>query len=153
MLMAPDDRTDEMNDHYRKLERTYDSAPINRFYKPTVQISREKAVITFDVGTKMHHAAHAVHGSVCFKALDDAAFFAANSLVDDVFVLTVSFTIHMFRPTTAGTLTAKGWLTHRTGRLFFAESELTDQEGNHIARGSGTFTRSKILLTPEIGYR
>jgi acyl-coenzyme A thioesterase PaaI-like protein len=35
-----------------------------------------------------HHSIHAVHGSVYFKALDDAAFFAVNSLVEDVFVLT-----------------------------------------------------------------
>jgi hypothetical protein len=29
------------------------------------------------------HAAHAVHGSVYFKALDDAAFFAVASLVQE----------------------------------------------------------------------
>jgi uncharacterized protein (TIGR00369 family) len=142
-----------MTDHYRKLENAYASAPINRFYEPTVKISREKAVITFDVDRKMHHAAHAVHGSVYFKALDDAAFFAANSLVEDVFVLTVSFNIHMFRPVVEGRLTADGWLTHRTGRLFFAESELLDEEGNRIARGSGTFAKSRIPLNEEIGYR
>ena len=39
------------------------------------------------------HAAGAVHGSYYFKVLDDACYFAANSLVSDVFVLTVSFVI------------------------------------------------------------
>ena len=140
-------------EHYRKLVRTYASAPINEFYKPSLEIADGKAVIRFEVDRKMHHAAHAVHGSVYFKALDDAAFFAANSQVEDVFVLTVSFNVHLFRPIVDGVLTAKGWLTHRTGRLFFAESELTDQEGNQVARGSGTFARSGIALTPEIGYR
>ena len=111
-------------EHYQKLVRTYASAPINEFYKPDLEISDGKAVIRFEVGRKMHHAAHAVHGSVYFKALDDAAFFAAN-----------------------------GWLTHRSGRLFFAESELIDQDGRQIARGSGTFARSRIALTPEIGYQ
>ncbi len=141
------------DEHYRKLERTYASAPINLFYAPTLLISEGKAVITFDVDPKMHHAAGAVHGSVYFKALDDAAFFAANSLVEDVFILTVSFNVHMFRPVTAGRLTASGWLTHRTGRLFFAESELSDQDGTQIARGSGTFMKSGIYLTREIGYK
>jgi uncharacterized protein (TIGR00369 family) len=141
------------DEHYRKLERTYASAPINLFYDPTLRVSEGKAIITFDVGPKMHHAANAVHGSVYFKALDDVAFFAANSLVDDVFVLTVSFTIHMLQPVNQGTLKAQGWVTHRTGRLFFAECQLTDQDGNQIARGSGTFTRSRIPLTPRIGYQ
>jgi uncharacterized protein (TIGR00369 family) len=142
-----------MNDeHYRKLERAYASAPINAFYMPALEVSDGKAVIRFETDRKMHHAAHAVHGSVYFKALDDAAFFAANSQVEDVFVLTVSFNLHMFRPITGGMLTAEGWLTHRTGRLFFAEARLTDGDGNQIARGSGTFARSRISLTPEIGY-
>lgn len=140
------------SDHYRKLERTYASAPINEFYRPELEVSDGKAVIRFQADRKMHHAAHAVHGSVYFKALDDAAFFAANSQVDDVFVLTVSFNVHLFRPVTSGILTARGMLTHRTGRLFFAEAELTDPDGNAIARGSGTFAKSGIALTPEIGY-
>ena len=100
----------------------------------------------------MHHAANAVHGSVYFKLLDDAAFFAANSLVEDVFLLTASFTIYMLGPVSEGRLKAGGRITHRTGRLFFAEAELEDRDGNAIARGSGTFVRSRIPLTPEIGY-
>ncbi len=141
------------SEHYLKLVRVYASAPINEFYKPALEISDGKAVIRFEVGRKMHHAAHAVHGSVYFKALDDAAFFAANSQVDDVFVLTVSFNVHMFRPVATGMLTAEGRLTHRSGRFFFAESRLCDGDGNEIGRGSGTFSRSRIALTPEIGYR
>ena len=77
---------------------------------------------------------------------------AAASLVDDAFVLTVTFTIYLMRQVREGSLRAEGWITHRTGRLFFAESTLHDADGNLVARGSGTFTRSKIPLGPEIGY-
>ena len=79
-----------------------------------------------DVERKMYHAAHAVHGSVYFKALDDAAFFAANSLVEKEFVLTTAFTVYLFQPVTAGSIKAIGRVTHQTGRLFFAESTLED---------------------------
>jgi uncharacterized protein (TIGR00369 family) len=140
-------------EHFRKLERTYRHAPINEFYAPVLTVSAGAAELAFDVQPKMHHAAHAAHGSVYFKALDDAAFFAANSLVEDVFVLTTSFTIYMMRPVSQGRITAQGHVTHRTGRLFFAEATLEDQEGRRIASGGGTFMRSGILLTPEIGYR
>jgi uncharacterized protein (TIGR00369 family) len=145
--------TASLKEHFRKLERTYASAPINAYYSPTLTVSEGAAEVILHVERKMHHAAAAVHGSVYFKALDDAAFFAANSLVDDVLVLTASFTVYMLRPISQGRLKAQGWVTHRTGRLLFAESKLEDQDGNQIARGSGTFMRSKIRLTPGVGYQ
>lgn len=139
-------------DHFRKLERAYGSAPINAYYAPTLRVSEGVAELGFDIVEKMHHAAGAAHGSIYFKALDDAAFFAANSLVEDVFLLTASFTVYMMRPVSQGRLNARGWITHRSGRLFFAESMIEDGEGNQVARGSGTFMRSRIRLTPDIGY-
>ncbi len=99
-------QTSSSEEHFRKLERAYVTAPINAYYAPTLRMSEGKAEIAFDIDPKMHHAAHAAHGSVYFKALDDAAFFAANSLVDDVFVLTVSFTVYFLRPVSEGRITA-----------------------------------------------
>jgi uncharacterized protein (TIGR00369 family) len=131
----------------------YHDAPINRESRPRLRVSDGKAEIRVDIDSKMHHAAAAVHGAIYFKALDDAAFFAANSLVDDVLVLTTSFTIYMLRPVSEGRLVARGRVTHRTGRLFFAEATLEDQDENSIARGSGTFMRSGISLGPEVRYR
>lgn len=142
-----------LKEHYRKLEAAYSTARTNEYYSPTLKISEGAAQLSIEVDPKMHHAAGAVHGSVYFKALDDAAFFAANSLVEEFFVLTSSFTVYMMRPISEGRLHARGWITHATGRLFFAESTLEDHEGKQIARGSGTFMRSTIRLTPEIGYR
>jgi uncharacterized protein (TIGR00369 family) len=89
---------------------------------------------------------------VYFKALDDAAFFAVNSLVDDVFILTVSFNLYLTRPISEGEMKATGRVIHRSRRLFVAESELIDAKGREIARGSGTFMRSTIPLSPELGY-
>lgn len=140
-------------DHYRKLERAYRDARCNEYYAPALQISEGEARVTIELQPKMHHAANAAHGSVYFKALDDAAFFAANSLVEEVFLLTVSFTLYLMRPAVDGRLEARGYVTHRTGRLFFAEAALFDQGGEQIARGGGTFAKSGIRLTPEIGYR
>lgn len=142
-----------MNDaHYRKLERLYASAPINRLYEPKLTIAQGRAELVMPVKPEFFHAANAVHGSVYFKALDDAAFFAANSLVEDVFVLTASFTIYLLRPVAQGTMTAKGEVVHETKSSLVAESVLVDAEGRQIARGSGTFVRSKLRLTPDIGY-
>jgi acyl-coenzyme A thioesterase PaaI-like protein len=84
------------------LERMYVSAPINRYFAPQITVYDGRAEISIAVRPDFFHAAHALHGSVYFKALDDAAFFAVNSLVTDVFVLTVAFNVYLIRPVRTG---------------------------------------------------
>lgn len=141
------------DDHYRKLERMYASAPLNQFFRPEMVVSEGQAEILTPVRPEFFHAALAVHGAVYFKSLDDAAFFAANSLVTDFFVLTVSFNIYLTRPVTQGMLRALGRVVHRSRSLIIAEAELKNDAGETVARGSGSFLPSKVALTAEIGYR
>lgn len=142
----------ELESHYRKLERMYLTAPINAFFRPTIHVEDGGADVSIAVGKHLFHAAGAVHGSAYFKVMDDASFFAANSLVSDVFVLTVTFNVTLVRAVTSGEMRAHGRVVNRTGRLFFTESVLTNEAGVELGRGGGTFTRSKMALASEIGY-
>ena len=139
-------------EHYRKLEHMYLTAPINTFYSPRIWISHGEAEITMPVKPDFFHAADAVHGSVYFKLLDDAAFFAVNSLIEDYFALTASFTTYLLRPISEGTMKASGRVVYAGARSFIAESRVVDGEGKEIARGSGNFVISKIWLTADMGY-
>ncbi len=139
-------------EHFRKLERMYHGAPCNEYYAPVLTVSEGESYLVVQVQPKFFHAAHATHGSVYFKCLDDAAYFAVNSLVDDVIVLTASFHVHLLRPVASGEMRARGRVLQATRHLFFAESELEDSEGRLLAKGTGSFARSKIPLSPEIGY-
>ena len=134
-------------DHYKKLEAMYLDAPINKFYLPGINVSEGKAEISIQVKEEFFHAADAVHGSVYFKMLDDAAFFATNSIVEDVFVLTASFEIKLLRPVSSGQLIAKGELLKNFGNKFEARAKMFDDEGTLIAAGSGIFVKSKKLLS------
>ena len=142
-----------MTEHYRKLERMYQTAPVNEFYKPVMHISEGMAEIEIEIDKRFFHAAHAVHGSVYFKMLDDAAFFAANSIVEEVFVLTVSYNIHLVRPVDSGILKSVGIVNFRSKNLFVAESTLYNDKDKKIAFGTGNFMRSKVALTEDIGYK
>jgi uncharacterized protein (TIGR00369 family) len=137
--------------HFRKLERMYLSAPINDFYLPSVSISQGQALIQTEVKPEFFHAAGSLHGSVYFKLLDDAAFFAVNSLVKGFFVLTVSFNIYLTRPVTKGVLIAQGRVVSRSVNYFVAESVLTVND-KEVARGSGSFLRSRIELAEVDSY-
>src|SRR5688572_22549362 len=140
--------------HYRALEALYASAPVNRLFDSRLEIIGEgHARIRFTIDERFHHAARAAHGTIYFKMLDDAAFYAANSLVTDPFLLTTAFNLHFTKPIRSGEVVAEGrWISGRR-RVFIAESHLTDAEGDEIGRGTGTFMRSHIVLSGLPGYR
>lgn len=139
-------------EHYRKLEHMYLTAPINEIYLPTISISAGQADIRTAVKPEFFHAAGALHGSVYFKLLDDAAFFAVNSLVEDYFVLTVSFNLYLTRPVSGGVLHSTGRVVSRSRNYFVAESVLI-VNSKEVARGSGSFLRSRIKLSEVASYR
>jgi uncharacterized protein (TIGR00369 family) len=130
----------------------YVAAPINEFYQPTIEVSEGTATVEIEVSEKYFHAMGAAHGSVIFKMLDDAAFFASNSLEPEVFVLTTSFTTYLTRPISAGTLRSVGRVVNRTRSQFVAEAVAYDGEGNEVGRGSGIFVKSKHHLGDAPGY-
>ena len=140
--------------HYRALEALYASAPVNALFSSRLEIVSEgHSRIRFRVDERFHHAAAAAHGTIYFKMLDDAAFYAANSLVTDRFLLTTAFNLHFTKPIRTGEVVAEGrWVSGRR-RVFIAEAHLTDAEGDEIGRGTGTFMRSHISLSGLVGYR
>ena len=139
-------------EHYRRLERMYVRARTQQFIPSTVEVSEGKAVVRLPILQSYFHAFDALHGAFYFKAMDDAAFFAANSLVADVAVLTTAFNIHFIRPVTGSSVTATGIVVSETKRLLIADADLVDEHGREVGRGTGTFMLSEIPLTPEIGY-
>ena len=143
----------ELSKHYRALERMYLAGPIDQFYQSKITISEGHSEIVIDVKKEFFHGAGAVHGSVYFKLLDDAAFFAVNSIVKDVFVLTTNFNINLIRPENAGRITAIGKVKFKSKNLYIAESTLVNHKGKEIAFGTGHFTKSRIALTEKIGYK
>jgi len=140
-------------EHYRALEKMYASAPCNQCYEPTIHISHGTAEVVIPMQKKFFHSGGTAHGSVYFKALDDAAYFAVSSLVTDLFVVTASFTVHILRPISQGEMRARGGVVFASEHLFVAESTIFDSRGREIARGSGDFIKSKIKLSLETGYQ
>jgi acyl-coenzyme A thioesterase PaaI-like protein len=89
--------------HWRALERLYEAAPINRLFASRLEIAEAgAATIRFVIEPDCFHAAGAAHGTIYFKMLDDAAFYAANTLISDRFLLTTSFNLHFTKPVRGG---------------------------------------------------
>lgn len=139
--------------HLRGLEGAYAAGPVTHWMGTRAEVRDGEATVTLEIRNEFHHVAAAVHGSLYFRLLDDAAFFAANSRVPDVLVLTASFHLDFFRPVVDGALRAEGRVVNQSRRLVTAEAELFDNEGKLLARGSGSFMPSAILLADVEGYR
>jgi uncharacterized protein (TIGR00369 family) len=139
--------------HFRALESLYASAPINNLFESRLAITgRGSSRIEFEIDERVYHAAGAAHGTIYFKMLDDAAFYAANSVVSDRFLLTTAFNLHFTAPIRSGRVAAEGrWISGKR-RVFVAEARLVDQDGEEIGRGTGTFMRSHIPLSGLPGY-
>ena len=140
--------------HFRALEQLYASAPINLLFRSSLTLEEAgHARINFNVDSASFHAAGAAHGTLYFKMLDDAAFYAANSIVTDRFLLTTAFNLHFTKPMREGPALAEGrWISGKR-RVFVAEARIIDGSGEECARGTGTFLRSHIRLAGLPGYR
>ncbi len=138
--------------HHRALESLYRHAGINSLFTSDIQIEEGFARIRFEVDDRFFHAAGAAHGTLYFKMMDDAAFYACNSLVADRFLLTTAFNLNFTKPLRAGSAIAEGrWVSGRR-RVFVADARLIDSSGEEAARGTGTFMRSHIPLGGLAGY-
>lgn len=139
--------------HFRALEALYDAAPVNRLFQSALSILEPGvARIAFAIDETVHHAAGAAHGTIYFKMLDDAAFYACNSLVTDRFLLTTAFNLNFTRPLKRGPVVAEGRWVSGKRRVFVGDARLIDAEGEEAARGTGTFMRSHIPLSGLDGY-
>jgi uncharacterized protein (TIGR00369 family) len=140
--------------HLRALERLYAAAPINRLFESRIALAEAgRSEIRFTVGGDSFHAAGAAHGTLYFKMLDDAAFYAANGLISDRFLLTTAFNLHFTKPMKAGEAVAEGRWVSGKRRVLVAEARIVDASGDECARGTGTFLRSHIALAGLAGYR
>jgi len=140
--------------HLRALEALYASAPVNQLFESQLALPEAgRSEIRFTVSPASFHAAGAAHGTLYFKMLDDAAFYAANGLVSDRFLLTTAFNLHFTKPMRVGEARAEGrWISGKR-RVFVAEARIIDSDGEECARGTGTFMRSHIALSGLDGYR
>jgi uncharacterized protein (TIGR00369 family) len=157
--MQPDDEIESpfgfnVKAHYRGLEALFRAAPVNQVIDSELTILAEgETRIEFPINPQLFHAAGGFHGVVHYKAMSDAAFYAANSLFTDRILLTSSFNLTFIKPAVVGPLIAEGrWVSGRK-RILIADARLIDGEGEIVARGTGTFAPSAMLLSSNKEYQ
>ncbi|MBG15186.1 MAG: thioesterase [Crocinitomicaceae bacterium] len=141
-----------MQEHLVRLKNMYLKAPINKLMKPTIEIFPSKAVIKMKVDPTYFHGGKSLHGCIYFKMLDDASFFAAQSIVNDYFVLTSNYNVHLFRPIFDDYLIAEGEVISMSKSIVTASSKLFNSSGKLCAAGTGAFAKSSLAIEDAEGY-
>ena len=134
--------------HFKKLEKIYLNARLNKsIYSNTeIIISKNYSEIKMPIKENYFHALEAIHGSVYFKMLDDAAFFSAQSVVEDYMLLTASFNITFKMPVSNGYIKSIGTLCSVSKKELTAESKMYNSKNELVAFGNGIFKKSKISI-------
>ena len=134
------------DEHHLRLERMYHTAPFNLTLNSSITIHDGKSTVKARVEDYMRHAGDLMHGAYYFMLLDNATFFAANSLVRDVLLLTQGFEIKFLHPVVKGELVCEGSFKEKRMGTYIATGELFNENGDLVGLGTGRFRRSKIML-------
>lgn len=95
---------------------------------------------SLNVKETLHNPNGVVHGGVIYSLADTGMGGAVYSCLDeDELCASVEVKIAYFRFVTSGTLSCESRVVHRSRRLVFVESEVSN-DGDLIAKAMGTFS-------------
>jgi len=146
------DKTKPQADHFKNLKKMYSRAKVNSHFTQQLDISPQEAVVTIKVDESYFHSGGALHGAIYFKAMDDAAYFAASAFEMDYFLVTNSFTTYITRPVSKGHLRAVGRVVNKTRSQFIVEAICYNEDNKEVARANGIMMRSQMRLADVADY-
>jgi len=142
-----------MQEHFERLERMHIKSPINNLLNSKIKIKQGETKLNFKTNKDMNNALNKIHNAYKFMALEVAAFFAANSLIEDVLVSTKSFEILFSKPTTSNELIAFAKFSEKSMGNYIISIDLYDTKKNLVAKAKGVFRRSKNILKDIKNYQ
>jgi uncharacterized protein (TIGR00369 family) len=133
--------------HHRRLEALYHAAPTNAFMPSKITIGHGVAQLRMEMSAHYGQAIGNVHGMFPCKVLDEVGFYAANSLFDDVWLTTASLSTDYTGPIeVTDVLHARADVVHAGKSSVIIEGRVWTDDGTLVARGNGTFVRTKSPL-------
>ena len=122
------------------MENAYLAARSNELLDLGIRISEGEADIVIPLREDVSSDRGNVLDALCISIMNDAAYYAVNSLVGHAPVATVSFNASLTRAHPAGDLLARGRFVGMSADRYLADSILTDSAGTEVGRGEGEFT-------------
>ncbi len=110
------------------------------------QVAQGRCVIELDLDERHMSMASRAHGGVLFTMLDTAMGRSVISrLPEGRGCATIEAKINYFRPVQSGRVRAEAECVRLTRTTAYAEGTLLDEDGNMLARASGTFFLTETM--------
>ena len=111
-----------------------------------VRVENDQTEVRVRVTPFLLNRAQVVHGGVICTLMDEAIGWAVyNNLEKGKRAVTAELKINFLAAATRGTITGRGRVIRQGKNLVTGEGDLFDHEGNHLARGLGTW----MIIQPE----
>ncbi len=116
----------------------------------TMSIEKGAVEMALEVGELHQSMAMRAHGGVLFTMLDTVMGRAViSTLPEGKGCATIEAKINYFRPVQSGRIVARATVPRTTRRTAYAEGVIVDEEGNELARASGTFMITETRVQTE----
>lgn len=116
----------------------------------TLSMSEGVCEMALEIGDMHQSMAGRAHGGVLFTMLDTVMGRAVISkLPEGKGCATLEAKINYFRPVQSGRIVARATVPRTTRRTAYAEGVILDDEGNELARSSGTFMITETIAQAE----
>ena len=135
--------------HFKRLEHIYTSSTSPDRDMRDVAIAMGRAELSADIDTEQLSPQDVANHAHYHDLLADAASLAAGSLVEDHIVMAEQFDMQVVTPGFSGPVTASARVTLAQPPRYRVEVQLTSEEGDVLAHGSGVFSPTPQELPPD----
>ncbi|HET7579198.1 MAG TPA: PaaI family thioesterase [Bacillales bacterium] len=122
-----------------ELRKTYEQSPFFQHLGfEFVELEKGNVMVKLALHRPLLNTLGMLHGGIYATMIDNIIGITVRSITGRPLV-TVQLNVHYLAPVGEGTIYAKGKVDRLGHRLITGEGEIVDEQGNVLAKGSGTF--------------
>lgn len=128
-----------MEDSIQSLQKIYEESPFFQHIGfEFVELSEGNVTLKLEIHDALLNTGNILHGGVYATLIDNIIGLTARSISLKSLV-TVQLNVHFLAPVRTGTIYATGKVDRMGRSLISGEGEIVDENGQLLAKGSGTF--------------
>ncbi|SEA80500.1 acyl-CoA thioesterase [Thalassobacillus cyri] len=126
-----------------EIQKDFNASPFGtRLGMEIAALEEGKVQIRTPIESHLHNTIGTVHGGVYASILDTTMGILIRSIVKKP-AITIHLDVNFFLPVTKGVLISEGSIIKQGKKIIVAEASITNENGDLLAKGSGTFQRKE----------
>ncbi|HEX6922816.1 MAG TPA: PaaI family thioesterase [Bacillales bacterium] len=128
-----------MPESLRELRKMYEESPFFQHIGfELVELEKGNVTVKLEIHEALLNTLNMLHGGIYATMIDNIIGITVRSVTSQPLV-TVQLNVHYLEPVSKGVVFSRGRIDRLGHRIVSGEGEILDQDGNVLAKGSGTF--------------